>query len=51
LYHVSEVFDEVSARLQSEEFVRFLQKIQDKYPDVDMETDISFAKKAIGLID
>ena len=51
LYYVSEVFEDISAKLQSEEFISFLLKLQDKYPDLDMETDIYFAKKVIGLID
>lgn len=40
-------FEDVSERLQSQEFIELLRELQQKYPDIDMELDIQWAIDAL----
>jgi hypothetical protein len=40
-------FEDVSERLQSQEFIDLLRELQHKYPDIDMEMDIQWAIDAL----
>lgn len=44
---ISEVFEDISENLQSEEFIDTLEKLQKKFPNLDLEIDISYAKEAL----
>jgi len=44
---ISEVFEDISENLQSKEFIVSLEKLQKKFPDLDLEMDILYAKKAL----
>lgn len=44
---ISEVFEDISENLQSEDFIDTLEKLPKKYPDLDLEMDISYAKEAL----
>ena len=46
-YWISEVFDDISEKLQSWKFIECLENLQKKYPDIDMQIDIDYAKKAM----
>jgi len=48
IYWLSEVFDDISEKLQSEKFVAYLRKLQKKFPDIDLSVDIEFAQKALN---
>ena len=48
LYHISEVFDDISYILQSKEFILFLEELSRKYPQLDLETDIGRAKEMLN---
>lgn len=45
---ISEVFEDISENLQSEDFIDTLEKLQKKFPDLDLEMDISYAKEALN---
>ncbi|NEO79699.1 hypothetical protein [Moorena sp. SIO4G3] len=51
LFWVSEVFEDISAKLQSRSFVLFLMELDEKYPEIDMEVEIKYAKLVIGWKD
>jgi len=40
-------FEDVSERLQSQEFIVFLKELQQKHPQIDMEMDIQWAIDAL----
>ena len=42
---ISEVFEDISENLQSEEFIDTLEKLQEKFSDLEM--DISYAKETL----
>lgn len=44
---ISEVFEDISENLQSEYFIDTLEKLQNKFTDLDLEVDISYAKEAL----
>ena len=46
-YWISEVFDDISEKLQSWKFIECLENLQKKYPDIDMQIDIDYTKKAM----
>lgn len=48
LYWIAEIFDDISAQLQSTEFIECIEQLGEKYPDLDLETDISFAKQMMA---
>jgi hypothetical protein len=43
LYWIAEVFEDISKKFQSWEFIDYLEQLQNRYPDVDMKVDIQFA--------
>lgn len=47
LYWISEVFEDISENLQSERFIYCLRKLDKKYPDLDMTSDIDIAESYI----
>ncbi|NES85525.1 MAG: hypothetical protein F6K10_31240 [Moorea sp. SIO2B7] len=51
LFWVSEVFEDISAKLQSRSFVLFLMELDEKYPEIHMEGEIKYAKLVIGWKD
>ncbi|MGG7143557.1 hypothetical protein ACQPVP_08830 [Clostridium nigeriense] len=44
LYWISEVFEDISNKFQSKEFVDFLKELQKDHPNADMELDIQAAE-------
>lgn len=47
LYYVSEVFEDVSEKLQSKEYIICLRKLDEKFPDLHMTEDIDIAEDMI----
>jgi hypothetical protein len=47
LYWISEAFEDISKKLQSWEFIDYLEQLQNRYPDVNMKIDIRFATEWI----
>ena len=47
IYYLSEVFDDISEKLQSVRFIDCIEKLATKYPDVDLERDILDAKEKL----
>lgn len=47
LYWISEVFDDISAQLQSLRFIECIEKLPGKYPELDLEQDIGWAKQSM----
>ncbi|WP_137657450.1 hypothetical protein [Listeria newyorkensis] len=45
---LSEVFEDISAVLQSEQFITCIEGLALKYPDLDLELDISYAKQSMN---
>ncbi|WP_088809392.1 MULTISPECIES: hypothetical protein [unclassified Listeria] len=45
---ISEVFEDISENLQSEDLIDTLEKLQKKFPNLDLEMDISYAKEALN---
>ncbi|MBC2190127.1 hypothetical protein HCB15_14405 [Listeria booriae] len=48
LYYISEIFEDVSERFQSEQFINCLRKLDKKFPELDMTQDIDIAESYIG---
>lgn len=44
---LTELFEGISKRLKSQEFIKFIEELQVKHPDIDMKQDIEWAKYAI----
>lgn len=44
LYFISEIFEDVSEQLKSEEFITCLRKLDIKFPNLDMTKDIDLAE-------
>ncbi|AUM96156.1 MULTISPECIES: hypothetical protein [Clostridium] len=44
---LTEQFEDIAAESQSKKFIEFIQKLQIKYPNIDMGQDIQWAKQAI----
>lgn len=44
LYFISEIFEDVSVRLQSKEYIACLRRLDEKFPDLDMTKDIEVAE-------
>ncbi|MBF2349237.1 hypothetical protein IBB80_08860 [Listeria marthii] len=47
LNNCSEVFEDISKNLQSEKFIDELNLLNLKFPNLDLEMDISYAKKSL----
>ncbi|MEG2458115.1 MAG: hypothetical protein RSB41_04425 [Bacilli bacterium] len=43
----TELFEDIAAKSQSKEFVKFIEKLEGKYPNIDMKADIYWAKNAL----
>ena len=48
LYQINEVFDDISYIFQSKEFILLLEELSKKYPQLDLETDIKWAKEMMN---
>jgi len=44
LYWISEVFEDISLGLQSTKFIECIEKLNIKYPDLDLKCDVRYAK-------
>ncbi|GGB56548.1 hypothetical protein GCM10011409_37670 [Lentibacillus populi] len=44
---ISEVFEDISEKLQSKKFIECIELLQKKYPELDLKTDVDFAKEAM----
>ena len=49
LHHVREVFEEISEKFQSSEFIKCLRRLDIKYPELEMTTDIDIAADWGGI--
>lgn len=47
IYYVSEVFEDISEKIQSKEFIICLRKLDEKFPDLHMTGDIDLAEAMI----
>ncbi|WP_434779500.1 hypothetical protein [Neisseria sp. Ec49-e6-T10] len=47
LYFISEIFEDISEKLQSERFIACLRKLDKKFPELDMTKDINIAESYI----
>jgi hypothetical protein len=47
LYFISEVFEDVSEKLQSKEYIECLRGLDKKYPELEMTNDIDLAEEYI----
>ena len=50
IYWLSEIFEDISAVLQSQEFVQTLRDVQTKYPKLDLQADIMYAEMVLNNI-
>lgn len=48
LFYISEVFEDISFNLQSEQFIDTLYKLDRKYPELQMKSDIKIAEEFMG---
>ncbi|QHE52820.1 hypothetical protein [Pontibacillus sp. HMF3514] len=44
LYWISEVFEDIAENIQSNELIRCLRKLDEKYPELEMKNDIDIAE-------
>ena len=44
---ISEIFEDISEQLQSSRFIECIEKIAIKYPDLNLEQDIIYAKEVL----
>ncbi|MBF2453566.1 hypothetical protein [Listeria seeligeri] len=47
LYYISEVFEDIAEKLQSEKFINCLRKLDKKFPGLEMTKDINIAESYI----
>ncbi|MDA9471325.1 hypothetical protein C240_1478 [Enterococcus sp. 5H] len=47
LYYISEIFEDISEKLQSEQFINCLKELDKKFPELDMTKDIDIAESYI----
>lgn len=47
IYLISEVFEDISERLQSKKFIKCLRELDEKYPHLEMTQDIDLAEQYI----
>ena len=45
--YASEIFEDLSTRLQSKQLLSYFKKLQIKYPHINMQSDLDYAKKAL----
>ena len=45
---IGEIFEDISEKLQSSRFIECIEQLAIKYPDLDLEQDILYAKEALG---
>jgi len=45
---ISEVFEDISEQLHSSGFIECIEQLAMKYPDLDLEQDILYAKEVLG---
>ena len=44
---ISEIFEDISETFKSLKFIQCIEHLKDKYPELDLEQDILFAKEAM----
>lgn len=44
---LTELFEDIAAKSQNKEFIKFIVKLEKEYPNIDMKQDIQWAKYAI----
>jgi hypothetical protein len=44
---LSPIFEDLSHKFQSKEFVKFLKQLEKKYPGANLKTDVEFAESAL----
>ena len=49
LYFVSEIFEDISVKIQSNEFIKCLRRLDMKYPELEMTRDIDIAAEWGGI--
>ncbi|MFP1648692.1 hypothetical protein [Enterococcus mundtii] len=49
LYYISEIFEDISEKLQSQRFIAVLRKLDKKFPELDMTKDIDIAESYITM--
>ncbi|MGX7418019.1 hypothetical protein ACWOFR_04350 [Carnobacterium gallinarum] len=49
LYYISEIFEDISEKLQSERFIACLRNLDKKFPELDMTKDIDIAESYIEI--
>lgn len=47
LYYISETFEDISEKVQSQTFIECLQKLDKKFPELEMKKDIDLAETYI----
>lgn len=47
LYYISEIFEDISERLQSQTFIECLRNLDEKFPELKMTKDIDLAEMYI----
>ena len=47
IYWISEIFEDISEQLQSYRFIECIEQLSIKYPDLNLEQDILYARKVL----
>ena len=47
VYWISEIFEDISAQLQSRRFIECIEQLSNKFPELDMEQDILYAREML----
>ncbi|CDG02106.1 Hypothetical Uncharacterized protein [Clostridium chauvoei JF4335] len=47
IYILTEIFEDIAKKSQSKDFIRFIEKLEKQYPNIDMKQEIQWAKYAI----
>ena len=42
-----ELFEDIAMKSQSKDFIKFIEKLEKQYPNIDMEQEIAWSKNAI----
>lgn len=48
IYFISEVFEDISDRLQSPEYILCLRELEKKFPDLDLAKDVDLAERYLN---